>query len=313
MEDVAFSVVYVTNRKDPKIAWFVDSFMRELDGDLAGIEVLVVAYFEDAVREAVKKAGAESWITVHPPKPNVWQGEHKLTKKDWFAAANARNTGIALSRGHTIVFVDDLSAVVPGWWEWAKHACRNQCVCLGTYEKVRDLAVDSSGALTYDEAPNSCGKDTRLPMLPQPAEDTKAYPAVGGWLYGSSVACPIEFLLVINGFDEECNGIGTEDYIAGLMLDHMEFPLFICPGMKTVEDDKMHYVEKPFPRLNRGEGETDSAWTILKKVQGAERVVAPNVDNLRDLRDKVLAGEPFPIPTKPDKFWYDETPLKELP
>ena len=252
--NISFSIVYVTNRKDPKIEWFIDTLMLELGGDLSGIEVVAVAFHEKEVREAVEKAGASSWVKVHPPKPNVWQGSHKLTKQDWFAAANARNTGIALSRGHTIVFIDDLSAIMPGWWEWAKHACRNQCLCLGTYEKVRKLKVDSAGKVSFDEVPNGAGKDTRLPELPQPVDATIPYRTTGGWLYGSSFACPTEFLLTINGFDEECNGIGTEDYIAGLMLQHMEFPMYICPGMKTVEDDDLHYVEKPFPRLNRGEG-----------------------------------------------------------
>jgi len=309
-----FTIVYVTNRKDSKIEWFIRSLSMELNHDFSQVQVIAVAFFAAEVRKAVNKEGANEWLTVYSPKPCVWQGPHRLTKQDWFAAANARNTGIALAQGHTIAFVDDLSVLMPGWFEWVKYACRNQCLCLGAYEKVKKLHFadrDNGFKLTYEDSPS--GKDTRLENLDDvPPLETKAYPCGGEWLYGSSLAAPVEFFLQINGFDEDCNAIGTEDYIAGLMLQQMERPIFYCPGMRTLEDEDLHYAEPPFPRLNRGTGTDDAAHRILRLAQSGERFRTRNPIELRDLRHDLINGIKFPVPTSPTVFWYDQTPINKF-
>src|ERR1043165_3971320 len=97
----SLTITYVTGRKDPKIDWFFDSLDRQIEGSGVTInEVIVVSrYYLDY---------ESLFLTQVKPKPNVWQGEHRLTKEDWWAMSNARNTALCLCKADYIAYVDDL-------------------------------------------------------------------------------------------------------------------------------------------------------------------------------------------------------------
>lgn len=131
MQPVSISVLtiaYMTNRREPRVDWFFASLARELStaaaGELGNLRCVVVDFWADesgrrAAFAALAPAGVE---LVHvPPKPTVWQGPHRLTGRDYFAAASARNTALCLAPDGWIAYVDDLSVLMPGWLA----ACRD--------------------------------------------------------------------------------------------------------------------------------------------------------------------------------------------
>lgn len=103
--DILYSIIYPTFRKDPKLKWFVDSLLKDIDSeDLARTQLVIVdRWATTKTRKAwlARQGDMASFATVtHTPvKPNVWCGEHRLPKSDYFAAANYRNTGLLHARG----------------------------------------------------------------------------------------------------------------------------------------------------------------------------------------------------------------------
>src|ERR1041385_5671507 len=113
----SLTVVYVTARREPKIEWFFDSLDRETGGDYSNTKVVVVDSFlwsrdADMVRLAFYNDKTKLAVT---PKPTIWQGEHRITKQDWWAKCNSMNTGICLCETEWIAFVDDRSVLSHGW------------------------------------------------------------------------------------------------------------------------------------------------------------------------------------------------------
>lgn len=302
------TIAYMTSRREPRIEWFFDSFHRECRGNYGGIKLVVVDFWADypGRRELISDK-AHHAITHVPPKPTVWQGEHKLTSVDYFAASNARNTALCLAPNGWIVYVDDLSVLMPGWLVEVRNAVHANYIACGAYEKVLGLEVKDGVVIGYREFPP--GKDSRSKI----AFGNNPLPCRGQWLFGASAAIPVEGLLTINGWDEDADSMSGEDYICGMMLEKSGYPLRYCPGMKTLESEELHYAEPPFKRIIKP-GNPDASHRLLRLVQGG-RKIAPNYveGGMRALRDRVLFhNEPFPITGIPDRDWRDGQLLKEM-
>ena len=110
---MSLTVCCVTARKWPRLEWLMDSLRRQkAPGE--DVKILVV--------DAHCEEPAAGDLALAPPKPTVWQGPHRLTRRDHWAAANARNTGICLCRTDWIAFVDDRSVLVSTWLEAVRDA-----------------------------------------------------------------------------------------------------------------------------------------------------------------------------------------------
>lgn len=313
-------------------AWFFDSLHRETKGDYRGIKVVVVDFWEKqrgcAARDntdvdflgggkkydmQIQDGGLEfggGWIHV-TPKPTVWQGEYRRTKVDWFAAANARNTAICLAPDGWIAFVDDLSVLIPGWLARVRAAMagpQNVITC-GAYRKVKELAVIDGMVVGHTNYPP--GDDNRL------AHVTGDGPHECGpnWLYGCSLAAPVEAFLQINGFPEAlCDGMGFEDVIAGIMLGKKGYKFVYDPRMMTFESDELHAQLPVMKRSDYGVSPNDKSHAILNIAVGGDGW-HPNYfgdKGIRGLRQRVLAGEPFPTNRVPEHDWYLGTKLEDL-
>lgn len=326
------TIAYLTFRERPRFEWFVASLNRELrsmpDFDRADLQVIVID------GRYPRKLEANFPFEHSAPKPTVWQGPHRLTQRDYFCAANARNTAFALCRTGHIAFVDDLSVLLPGWLKAHVHAAEHGYVLCGTTCKHKNIELDREGnVVSYDEFPP--GRDSRLQHLP--ADGLVRCP--GGWLYGGTFSVPLEHALRVNGQDEIHDTIGGEDYDFGERLERAGSKIYIDRNCGTFEDEDGHHAEAPMIRL-------DKPWP--PKLNGAPRTLSPgawsdpalpntadgpyssnylfnrlrrevsryhtigNNFDLRELRERTLASVPFLVPGEPTHHWVDGQSLAEM-
>lgn len=288
------TIAYITNRRDCKIEWFLDSLVRQ--GGFRHPVTLVDFYR--------KERPTPFGVDVHvSPKPNVWSGPHRLTSVNYFTAANSRNTALCLCRTDWIAFVDDLSVLMPGWLNSIYQAMEENYIVFGSYRKVRELKVLNGEVQSCIEYPT--GMDNR--MAHTQAELTSCG---GNWLFGCSFATPLEALLDVGGSPEMCDstGGGGEDYCLGIALANRGNAFRYDRRMLTFESEEHHHTALPFKRMDKGVSPNDKSHSMLAIAQQTS-CYDPN---LRALRERVLAGEPFPIPTEPRFDWFDNQPLSEL-
>lgn len=307
------NVAYVSCRRNPRIQWWLDSLFLQWDKKTP-LKLIVVDFHRDTHMEYAVMAkpftdlGVKFIHTV--PAPTVWQGPHRLTQRDYWAAANQRNTAICYADDGYIAFCDDLSVLMPGWLDAVLAAQRDGYIACGAYKKVRELQVVNGVPEHYVEFP--AGIDHRIVLI----KGDEPVKCQGGWFYGYS-ASPVEALLHINGYDSDgCDSMGGEDYIAGWMLERAGYKLKYCKRMLAFESEEAHGEEPSMLRLDKGQSPNDASHFILKAVEGGGRSEAPNetfgVGGIRALRDLIRAGKPFPIPTGPTKHWWDQQPLSEM-
>lgn len=309
---MSFTISYITNRREPKFEWFAWSLAKQGGTD---IPVNVIDYHADNSdrRASIGCIAKESGIRLarhSTPKPTVWQGRHRLTKADCFAAANASNTAIALCPTEWIVFVDDLSVLRPGWLGRVKEAVKRTEITCGAYEKVLELVVEKGEAVSWKE--HNSGKDIRM----RQTGPDKLTACTGSWFFGCSFVAPVEALLTINGFDEDTDGMGYQDCLAGLMLNANGYQFVYDSGMVTFESEELHgQPGNVFHRWDPGTSPEDKSHKILELFANG-RTKAPNYfgpDGLRGLREHVMRGNPFPVVSVPQHEWFTGRPLSSLP
>ena len=135
-------------------------------------------------------------------------------------------------------------------------------------------------------------------------------------MFGCSVVMPVEALLQVNGFDEDCDPMGGEDYCCGMMLERRGFQFRYHRKMMTVESEECHGAETPFARpIKDGNGPNDASQRMLRWVQEGQRVQGADYyggTGLRGVREGVLRGEEFPVVGIPEHDWRDQQPLREM-
>ncbi len=132
-------------------------------------------------------------------------------------------------------------------------------------------------------------------------------------MYGCSLAGPVEAFLQINGFPEHCDGLGSEDYIAGIVLENNGWKIMYDRRMLTLESEEAHHFDKAFKRSDFGVSPNDKSHAVLNMAYQQKEF--PNYfgeGGIRALRENILAGGEFPIMKIPEHCWFSGTALKDL-
>ena len=325
MSGGGISVVFVTGRDEPAFDWFADALARQLD-DGDELEVILVDRLHDATRTArFERACAGRFALRHvPPKPSPWQGAHRLTTGDRFAASNARNTGLVHARAPYVVFVDDCAVPMPGWWRAVKRGAHGGDVVAGAYERRWQMMV-RDGTLLEGRL-EVIGRDGRWSL----GDDARRVPIAGGQLYGASFAAPRELLLAVNGLDEMCDGLGQEDVQLGMRLAATGATIWYDRAMLTIESEELNRAGVPLVRSDRWmpeakyarrlaeygvrrrptSGRTDASHMMIDIVLGTGSWATHG--NYYWLADLAPEGYAATIPRFPTHHWFDACPLSTL-
>lgn len=314
------TIVYLTFRLHPRFEWFSSSLAREFrsmpDVKREDVQIVVIdgrLWHEGFHRQLglLDAAGGQIKFEHHPPKPSAWQGPSRQTSRDYFCAAASRNTAFCYAKGEHVIFVDDLSVLLPGWLKAHVHAADHNYVLAGTTCKNRNIEVDSEGTIVSYEL-LKVGQDSRIAQLSEALQ-----PCGGGWLYGGTFSTPLSFALAVNGQDEICDTIGGEDYDFGTRLERAGAKVFISKACGTFEDHDAHHREPAMIRKDKPWEGPDGPYSSNRLLNLLHREHARtwtlgNDYKLRDLRDQVLGGVEFPQP-KPDlRHWVDQQLLSEM-
>lgn len=289
----SLTVAYITSRKEPKIEWFFDSLFGMVSGRIS-IKIIVVD--SDVNRTPLHpymlNSGAVKSVS---PKPTIWQGTHRITREDWWAKSNALNTAICLCRTEWIAFVDDRSVLASGWLYCIEEAMRGQYAVCGYYEKRANMRVENGEII---DAGTLLGADTRTPGT---------YP-FDSW-YGGHGALPLEWCLRVQGFPEVADSLGSEDSLFGILLRNFGFPVYYDSRMRLIEDRTPGEIGGALRRSDWGESPRDASHALVEMFR--DKTTSQNEFDIRNMRDRVLNGEPFPPPTSSPIHWFSGQPIAE--
>lgn len=300
------TIAYFTSRKDCKIEWFFDSLKRELNGR-EWPKVLVIDFWHSS-RAPLQFPGPPNKLLHMAPKPTVWQGPSRATSQDWFAASNARNTALIYADDGWLAHADDLSVLMPGWLNAVSEAMDANEIVYGAYKKVLELKVENGNVTHHVE--NPAGVDSRW----RSGRDNGPVKASGSWCFGCSLAMPVEALLKVNGWDEDCDGMGSDDSVLGILLGKAGFNFRYDRRMLTFESEEGHHTEPAFRRTDKGVSPKDKSHALIalamsKKTRGT---CYTGSGNLRELRAIAKRGDQLPPLRGPAKDWFDGQPISEM-
>lgn len=327
------SIIFCTNRLDPKFDWFVDSLAAQsTQDDRSNIELIFIDSCNDSRfdlneisrKELVRIAVDGRFKYRHSlPKPNIYQGENRKTKTEMFSPSNARNTGILLSDGDYLVFADDVAVLMPTWWGAVKEAAKLGRIVCGSYHKRFKMVVENG--VLVDSGLNEMGRDSRWNI----GSDQGPVQISGQSLFGCSLGIPAKDIIEVNGFDEICDSIGGEDYHLGIRLNNLGKRIYYDRRMFTVESEELH--NQPYLMLREDRvlpqdhymsrlrelgvknrhhpGNWDSSHMILDLLYGLRQVktLGNNYSIAADRPSKYF------FPPADDAFhWFDRRPLNQI-
>lgn len=298
----SLTVAFITSRKDSKVEWLLDSLRAQAGNEQISL-IIVDFYADEPARRKellllLAAMGSNFPFTITTPKPTVWQGPHRLTKENWWAKSSSLNTAICLCRTEWIAFVDDRCVLAPGWLDGVRAAMAGNYAVCGAYEKWANLQVEN-GVATGGEL---LGADTRTPGL---------YPF--DTLYGGHCALPLEWCLQVQGYNESlCDSLGLEDSMFGAVVRNSGLPIMYNSAMKIIEDRTPGQIDGALKRADKDVhlGQRAKSWAIVRALK--DKTTSQNEFDIRNMRDRVLAGEPFPPPTGASIDWFDGQPLSEF-
>lgn len=328
--------ILCTARQQPEFDWMADSVVQALAQAPVDFELIVVdklMWISDTANDdeplidrlvdlckrqndlAGAINGRFSYRHV-PPKPTVWQGPWRKTKRDYFDLNNARNTGLALARGSHVVFFDDCSVVDPRWLVHHQVAATKGVALAGAFSPRKNVTGFTGAGLPVGDP------------YPEASEDHRRVAGVkavsGGWLWGLNMSFPLEYALRANGFDELYSGQGgSDDCDFGVRIERLGCRIFydaqcivypittnhselfgwptgkaLAPKERVLADGRLHYANE---------------FLIQELLEdGTQTQPRGNDFDLRTLRTKALSTGDFPPERTLTHDWRDMQALEEM-
>lgn len=155
--------------------------------------------------------------------------------------------------------------------------------------------------------------DTRWSL----AERAHKAPISGGGLYGCTFCLPVSIAESVNGFDEYCDGLGTEDYDFGIRLSRFGCWMFYDRGMmiliqKGSGASETKDASLPRRRKQHDDGQWTDHYMLNRLLEDSSRITTlARWCDIREQRRRVHAGLSIEHDL-PDRDWVDGQPLGEL-
>lgn len=299
------TVGYITARNQPHFEWFLESLANQMKPDDEIEVILVDGIYKQRYIDIPKTSAGDDLTVRHVAvMPNIWQGRHRIRKQDNWAASAARNTAICLCQTDWIAFCDDRCVLTKNWLNGIRGAQHYGYVVAGSYEKRIHMQV-KEGKITHQGT--VAGKDTRV-------ADKSPMKAPGNWLFGCTLALPLQWALSVNGYDTTCDGIGAEDCFFGMMLENSGYPIFYESRMQIIEDRTPGECSPIMYRTDKGVSPNDKSHAMVEKLRALRQSLhIPVHYDLREIRDTLKAKGKFPVPEKKQyRDWYDDSLINEI-
>lgn len=293
----SLTICTITGRLQHEWQWAKDAIMHQLRSEDDGQITLKLISSQYPISHLPSAVG---------PKPTLWQGPHKITSQEWWAASNARNTGLCLAKSEWIAFLDDRCVPAPSWMEAVREAMDGGYMVFGSYEKRHGMKVEN-GRIIEPGTLNSM--DNRWEHMEQ-HQLPNPYPCTGNYCYGCSIAMPLDWALQIGGFEEAMDGMGFEDVIFGLMAQNNGYPMRYDMRMHVVQDRTPGLTGITYRREDRGVSPNDKSHRALELFGTAKNT--SNRHFLLQSRAAVQRGEPFPPLYTSRQDWWDGADIAEL-
>lgn len=254
-----FSIIYITCRPQCKLEWTIQSLQKQIppNSDLQKqIQLVIVDKLLDDYKHQPTllserihyiQSVTHGWDVTHvPPKPTPVQGSFKITPFEYFAASNARNTGVCYAKHSYIAFVDDTSYLTPTWLQSVLEGIKNPIkkhVIGGAYKRVDHIKVENGEMIEGEILHHN--SDSRLQGLTPKQKSMGIIPWNGSSLFGCSFCMPLQGYLDINGMNEKCDSTGSEDYEFGMRIEKYGYKVFYDIRMMTYEENQPLLSAKP--------------------------------------------------------------------
>ena len=169
----------------------------------------------------------------------------------------------------------------------------------GAYERVETRGDES--VVTRDHRRDACPNGTIGRHSGQWAKGCG-----GGWLFGCTMALPLEWALEVNGFEEGCDSLTGEDYMFGLMLGNAGHRIDYAPDLFVTIDRTAGNAscKGAYACTDKGVSPHDKSHAALARFGRRKRTEL--TPDLRVLRAAHQRGElVWPRPDPEMRDWFD--------